>query len=113
MQMIIHLLAALSLSACPVSPSFATLFSFSVSSLVFVYEILRSPNALINSALLADPPAFIMASSILHKYCCYGPKIEPGLAIRIHPVKSAGGNPICFMMYSPISVPVLPRPALQ
>lgn len=95
------------------SPSFAIFFSFAVSSLVLVYEILKSPNAFINSALLAAPPAFIIASSILHKYYCYGPRIEPGLAIRIHPVKSAGGKPTCFIMYKAIRVPVLPSPALQ
>jgi hypothetical protein len=82
-----------SLSPCPVSPSLAVFFSLSVSSLVFVYEILKSPNALMSSALLAAPPYFIIASSMLHRYCYYGPRIDPGLAIRIQPVKSAGGKP--------------------
>jgi len=39
--------------------------------------------------------------------------MEPGLAIRIHPMKSAGGNPICFIIYRAIKEPVLPSPALQ
>jgi len=50
---------------------------------------------------------------MLHKNCYWGPRIDPGLAMRIHPIKSAGGKPICFMMYRAISVPVLPKPALQ
>jgi hypothetical protein len=72
-----------------------------------------SPNALISSALLAAPPAFIIFSSILHRYCYCGPRIEPGRAILIHPMKSAGGKPICFIIYNAIKLPVRPKPALQ
>ena len=98
---------------CPLSPNLAICCSFSVNCLVLVYEILSSPNILTSSALLAAPPIFIIASSALQRYYYYGPRIEPGLAIRIHPMKSAGGNPTCFIIYKAIKVPVRPRPALQ
>lgn len=62
---------------------------------------------------LASPPKSSILRSILLRYYCYGPRIEPGLAILIQPMKAAGGNPKCFMQYNPIKVPVLPRPALQ
>lgn len=75
--------------------------------------MLRSPNYLTSSSLLAYPPAFIILSSMLFRYYCCGPRIDPGLAILIHPIKSAGGNPMCFIMYKAIKLPVLPSPALQ
>ena len=65
---IFHLFASASLSPCPMSPFYAIFFSYSVSSLLFVFEILNYPNALISSALFAVPPAFIIFSSILFKY---------------------------------------------
>ena len=101
------------LSPCPRSPFFAISFSFYVKSLTFVCVMLKSPKALISSFLFAYPPAFIIFSSMLHKYCYYGPNIDPGLAIRIQPMKSAGGNPQCFIIYNAIKEPVLPSPALQ
>lgn len=110
---IYHLFALLSPSPCPRSPPLATLFSWSLRSLFLVVDILRSPKALTSSALLAAPPTFIIWSSILFKYCYYGPRIDPGLAILIHPMKSAGGKPTCFIMYKAIREPVLPSPALQ
>ena len=62
---------------------------------------------------LASPPKSSILRSMLFRYCCCGPRMEPGLAILIQPMKAAGGKPKCFMQYKPISVPVLPRPALQ
>ena len=97
-KLMLHLLAPLSLSAWPRSPSLATFLSPSVRSLFLVVDMLKSPNALMSSALLAAPPAFIIWSSILFRYYCCGPRMEPGLAILIHPIKSAGGKPTCFMM---------------
>ena len=108
-----HFLAPVSLSPCPKSPYFAIFISCYESCLTYVVEMLISPNYLTSSYLLAAPPAFIMASSILQRYCCCGPRMDPGLAIRIQPVKSAGGKPVCFIMYKAMREPVLPRPALQ
>lgn len=101
------------LDPCPLSPYFAIFCSLSVNCLVFDDVILSSPNIFTSSALLAAPPIFIMSSSAFTRYYYYGPKIDPGLAIRIQPMKSAGGNPMCFIIYKAISVPVRPRPALQ
>ena len=37
----------------------------------------------------------------------------PGRTIRSQPIASRALNPWCFIMYSPISVPVRPSPARQ
>ena len=98
---------------CPAWPNLAIYSSYWVKCLVLDYVMLSSPNIFTSSALLAAPPNFIIASSAFTRYYYYGPRIEPGLAIRIHPIKSAGGKPICFITYRAMSVPVLPNPALQ
>ena len=59
------------------------------------------------------PPRSSMRWSMLFKYCYWGPRIDPGLAILIQPMKAAGGKPKCFIQYKPIKVPVRPSPALQ
>ena len=39
--------------------------------------------------------------------------MEPGLAILIQPMKGSAGIWNYYMAHNPMSVPVLPRPALQ
>ena len=84
-----------------------------MSAALAVGEILLLLTRARRFLLLASPPSSSILRSMLFRYCCCGPRIEPGLAILIQPMNGAGGNPKCFMQYKPIRVPVLPRPALQ
>ena len=107
---------------CPVSPSICTLASSALNSccaagLAISIPVVDVPKAELTLAIsyrrLASPPKSSILRSILLRYCYCGPRMEPGLAILIHPMKAAGGKPKCFIQYKPIKVPVLPRPALQ
>lgn len=45
--------------------------------------------------------------------CCWGPKIEPGLHILIHPIIALAEIPYYFIAHRLIIDPALPKPALQ
>ena len=53
------------------------------------------------------------SSCLRYIYCCCGPTTLPGRMIRMNAMASLAVNPYFQMRYAPISVPVLPRPALH
>jgi hypothetical protein len=53
------------------------------------------------------------SSCFRYMYCCWGPTTLPGRMIRMNAMASFAVNPYFQIRYAPMSVPVLPRPALH
>lgn len=56
---------------------------------------------------------FAHSSCFKYMYCCCGPTTLPGRTIRMNAIASFAVKPYFQIRYAPMSVPVLPRPALH
>lgn len=84
-------------------------WEYSISLVIDILLMLSSKSSYFDYAF----PSSNILSYISFKNCCWGPRTDPGLQIRAHPIKAAAGNPKCFMQYRQITDAVLPNPALQ